>query len=195
VQSAPHIPIDVQAIGCDFLLCSSYKFYGPHQGILWGRYDLLESLPAYKVRPSHDEPPHRWETGTPAFELIAGIGAAVDYLDSLGGTAGIVPYERELVAHLIEILQRCDDVQISGITDPARYAERVPTVVFSHRRYTPTQVAEHLAKAHIYVWNGNYYAVEIMRRLSKPDGMVRVGLAHYNTHEEIDRLEAAMKKL
>ncbi len=122
VQSAPHVPIDVQAIGCDFLLCSSYKFFGPHQGILWGRYDLLESLPAYKVRPAHDEPPHRWETGTPAFELIAGIGAAVDYLDSLGGTAGVVAYERELVAHLIEMLQRFDDIQISGITDPARYS-------------------------------------------------------------------------
>jgi cysteine desulfurase family protein (TIGR01976 family) len=84
VQSAPHIPIDVQAIGCDFLLCSSYKFFGPHQGILWGRYDLLASLPAYKVRPQYNEPPYRWETGTPAFELIAGIGAALDYLGSYG---------------------------------------------------------------------------------------------------------------
>lgn len=195
VQSAPHIPIDVQAIGCDFLLCSSYKFYGPHQGILWGRYELLESLPAYKVRPSHDEPPFRWETGTPAFELIAGIGAAVDYLDSLGGTAGIIPYERELVTHLIEMLQHFDDIKISGISDPARYAERVPTVVFSHKRYSPTEVAEHLAKSQIFVWNGNYYAVEIMRRLNKPDGMVRVGLAHYNTHAEIDRLEAALRTL
>ena len=138
VQSAPHIPIDVQAIGCDFLLCSSYKFFGPHQGIMWGRYDLLASLPAYKVRPAHDEPPDRWETGTPAFELIAGVGAAVDYLDSLGGTAALIPYERELVAHLIEVLQGFDDVTISGITDPARYARRVPTVVFSHARYTPT---------------------------------------------------------
>ena len=195
VQSAPHIPIDVQAIGCDFLLCSSYKFFGPHQGILWGRYDLLASLPAYKVRPSHDEPPNRWETGTPAFELIAGIGAAVDYLDSLGGTAALVPYERELVAHLIEVLQRCEDVKISGITDPAHYAERVPTVVLSHARLTPHQVASQLAQNNIYVWDGNYYAVEIMRRLNKPDGMVCVGLAHYNTHEEIDRFEAALKRL
>ncbi len=195
VQSAPHIPIDVQAIGCDFLLCSSYKFFGPHQGIMWGRYDLLESLPAYKVRPAHDEPPQRWETGTPAFELIAGVGAAVDYLASLGGTAALIDYERELVAHLIEVLQDFDDVSISGITDPAHYADRVPTVVFSHARYSPTQVAERLAADNIYVWDGNYYAVEIMRRLNKPDGMVRVGLAHYNTHAEIDRFEAAMQKL
>jgi len=195
VQSAPHVPLDVQAIGCDFLLCSSYKFYGPHQGILWGRYDLLASLPAYKVRPSHDEPPNRWETGTPAFELIAGVGAAVEYLRGLGGTAALVAYERELVTHLIEVLKRFDDVQIAGITDPARYTERVPTVVFSHKRRTPNQVAAHLAKANIYVWDGNYYAVEIMRRLNKPDGMTRVGLAHYNTHAEIDRLEAALRKL
>jgi cysteine desulfurase family protein (TIGR01976 family) len=195
VQSAPHIPIDVQAIGCDFLLCSSYKFFGPHQGILWGRYDLLASLPAYKVRPSHDEPPDRWETGTSTFELIAAIGAAVDYLHELGGTGALIAYERELVAHLIEVLQRFPEVKIAGITDPARYEHRVPTVVFSHARCTPRQVATHLAGESIYVWNGNYYAVEIMKRLNKPEGMVRVGLAHYNTHEEIDRFEAVMKKL
>jgi cysteine desulfurase family protein (TIGR01976 family) len=195
VQSAPHIPIDVQAIGCDFLLCSSYKFFGPHQGILWGRYDLLASLPAYKVRPSDNKPPERWETGTPTFELIAAIGAAVDYLHELGGTGALVAYERELVAHLIEVLQHFPDVKIAGITDSARYEHRVPTVVFNHARYTPQQVAKHLASEHIYVWNGNYYAVEIMKRLNKPEGMVRVGLAHYNTQEEIDRFDAAMKKL
>lgn len=195
VQSAPHIPIDVQAIGCDFLLCSSYKFFGPHAGILWGRYDLLASLPAYKVRPSKDEPPYRWETGTPAFELIAAIGATIDYLDSVGGLASLMAYERELVGHLIEVIQRIPGASIAGITDPARFDERVPTVVFSLEGYTPTQVAEHLAKHHIYVWDGNYYAVEIMNRLNKPDGMVRVGLAHYNTHAEIDRFEAAMQAL
>ena len=106
VQSAPHIPIDVQAIGCDFLLCSSYKFYGPHQGILWGRYDLLESLPAYKVRPAHDEPPYRWETGTPAFELIAGSRRGGRLSGTVwAGRRRVVAYERELVAHLIEVLQ------------------------------------------------------------------------------------------
>ncbi len=113
----------------------------------------------------------------------------------MGGTGALVAYERELVTHLIEVLLRFPDVKIAGITDPARYDHRVPTVVFSHARYTPQQVAEHLASEHIYVWKGNYYAVEIMKRLNKPDGMVRVGLAHYNTHEEIDRFEAVMKKL
>ncbi|MCK6580751.1 MAG: cysteine desulfurase-like protein [Anaerolineae bacterium] len=195
VQSAPHIPIDVQAIGCDFLLCSSYKFFGPHAGILWGRYDLLAELPAYKVRPSKDKPPYRWETGTPAFELIAGIGATMDYLESIGGVEAYVEYERQLAAHLLEVLGRLPGAQIAGITDQGRMAQRVPTVVWSHERLTPTEIAVHLAARDIYVWDGNYYAVEIMRRLDKPDGMVRVGLAHYNTHEEIERLEAALREI
>ncbi len=194
VQSAPHVAIDVQAIGCDFLLCSAYKFFGPHAGIMYGKYDLLASLPAYKVRPSHDEPPYRWETGTPAFELIAGVGAAIDYLMTLG-MGNLAAYERELVAHLIDVIEAAPGAHIAGITDRTRLHERVPTVVFSLDGYTPTQVAAHLAKSHIYVWDGNYYAVEIMQRLNKPDGMVRVGLSHYNTHAEIDRFAVAMKAL
>ncbi|MBZ0281142.1 MAG: cysteine desulfurase-like protein [Anaerolineae bacterium] len=218
VQSAPHIPIDVQAIGCDFLMCSAYKFFGPHIGILWGRYDLLASLPVYKVRPSKDKPPYRWETGTPSFETIAGVGAAIDYLAGIGhdygaefaaqfpdftgrplelktGMAALGVYERELVTHLIEMLQSIPGVTIAGITDPARYAERVPTVVFTKTGHTPQAIAQYLAAQNIYVWDGNYYAVEIMNRLGKVDGMVRVGLAHYNTHAEIDRLEAALQSL
>lgn len=218
VQSAPHIPIDVQAIGCDFLLCSAYKFFGPHIGILWGRYDLLASLPVYKVRPSKDKPPYRWETGTGSFETIAGVGAAVDYLAGLGhdygaafahefpdftdrrlelktGMVALGAYERELVTHLIEMLQTIPGITIAGITDPARYTERVPTVVFTKEGHTPQAIAHYLAGQHIYVWDGNYYAVEIMNRLGKEDGMVRVGLAHYNTHAEIDRLEAALRAM
>lgn len=196
VQSAPHIPIDVQGIGCDFLLCSAYKFFGPHVGIMWGRYDLLESLPAYKVRPSKDKPPYRWETGTPAFELIAGVGAAVDYIEFAGGMKKIGEYERELTAHLLEMLLGFPEIHIAGIVDPARLHERVPTVVFTHDRFTAEQVARQLAHQGIYVWDGNYYAVEIMERLGHGEhGMVRVGLAHYNTHAEIDRLEAALHLL
>lgn len=209
VQSAPHLSIDVQDIGCDFLLCSTYKFFGPHIGVLWGKYDLLASLPVYKVRPSQDTPPFRWETGTPSFETIAGVGAAIDYLASVGQDSAnsrrhalkaamnqIGVYERGLVGHLIEALQRIPGVRIYGITDPARLAERVPTVVFTMRGRTPTEVATHLAGQHIYVWDGNYYAQEIMQRLGQGEhGMVRVGLTHYNTHEEIDRFEAAMKGL
>lgn len=208
VQSTPHILIDVQAIGCDFLLCSAYKFFGPHVGILWGKYDLLSDLPAYKVRPAKDSPPHRWETGTPAFELIAGVKAAIDYLASLGGEthnirAGIVAamdrigaYERQLANHLIGILQAQPGIHIYGITDAHRLNERVPTVVFAHDRLSPRQIAEGLARHHIYVWDGNYYALEIMRRLNREsDGLVRVGLAHYNTHDEIDRFGAALAQV
>jgi cysteine desulfurase family protein (TIGR01976 family) len=219
VQSAPHIPIDVQQIGCDFLLCSAYKFFGPHIGVLWGRYDLLAELPAYKVRPSKDKPPYRWETGTPSFETIAGVGAAVDYLNDIGrqhnqeyvaqfpGFGGrqlelkaamtvLGDYERDLVTHLIDVLQAMPDVRIYGLTNPSRYQERVPTVVFTMKGKTPVEIAKHLAQHHIYVWDGNYYAVEIMKRLGyEVDGLVRVGLAHYNTHEEIEQFEAAMKQL
>ncbi|MCB9451195.1 MAG: cysteine desulfurase-like protein [Anaerolineaceae bacterium] len=219
VQSAPHVPLDVQAIGCDFLLCSAYKFYGPHIGVLWGRYDLLSDLPAYKVRPSHDEAPFRWETGTPSFETIAGVGAAVDYLAGIGeeygaafqraypgfsgrrlalqtGMTALQAYEQGLVSQLITLLQNTPGVRIYGITDPARYHDRVPTVVFTHASQTPEAIATHLAGQHIYVWNGNYYAMEIMERLGHgAHGMVRVGLAHYNTPAEIARLEAALQGL
>jgi cysteine desulfurase family protein (TIGR01976 family) len=219
VQSAPHIPIDVQAIGCDFLLCSAYKFYGPHIGIMWGRYDLLSELPAYKVRPSKNVSPYRWETGTPSFETIAGVGAAIDYFHDVGREYGaeyaskfpsftgrrlelkeamavLIDYERDLVTHLISMLQNLPGVHIAGVTEPKRFDERVPTVIFVKDGYTPLQIAEHLAARQIYVWDGNYYAVEIMNRLRRTEGgMVRVGLAHYNTHEEIDRLESALKEL
>ena len=219
VQSAPHIPIDVQAIGCDFLLCSAYKYYGPHIGVLWGRYDLLANLPAYKVRPAQNVPPHRWETGTASFETIAGVGAAIDYFVGIGqqygvdytahfpgftgrrlelktAMAALGDYERELVAHLIQVLQSFPDITIAGITDPARYHERVPTVVFTKTGHTPEAIAEHLAANNIYVWDGNYYAVEIMNRLGNGEhGMVRVGLAHYNIHDEIDRLGEVLRQL
>lgn len=219
VQSAPHIPIDVQAIGCDFLLCSAYKFFGPHVGVLWGRYELLASLPAYKVRPSKDKPPYRWETGTPSFETIHATAAALHYLTEVGeqygqpyvgefgdfsgrrlalkaGMAALRDYERGLVEQLIAMLQQLTGVRIYGITDPARFAERVPTVVFVKAGYTPDAIAEHLAAQQIYVWSGNYYAVEIMERLGhSATGMVRVGLAHYNTPDEIERLGAALRLL
>jgi selenocysteine lyase/cysteine desulfurase len=179
---------------------------------MWGRYELLEVLPAYKVRPSKDVPPYRWETGTPAFELIAGVGAAVDYIASLGLADGapqqtadraaiiaamdtLQQYERELTAHLIEGLSALPGVHMAGITDPSRFNERVPTVVFVREGYTPTQIAEYLAARDIYVWDGNYYAQEIMQRLGREDGMVRVGLAHYNTHEEVDRLLTALRQM
>ncbi len=219
VQSAPHLPIDVQAIGCDFLLCSAYKFFGPHIGILWGKYDLLASLPVYKVRPAKDIPPYRWESGTNSYETIAGVGAAIKYLAEIGRTYGdryasqypqfkgnrldvktglatLGAYERDLTGHLLEILSNLKGVHVYGITDKDKLENRVPTVVFTHDHHTPLAIAEHLAKNHIYVWSGDYYAVEIMDRLNHAEhGMVRVGLAHYNTHDELDRFEAVMQSL
>ncbi len=219
VQSAPHLPIDVQALGCDFLLCSAYKFFGPHVGVMWGKYELLAELPAYKVRPAKDKPPYRWETGTPSFETIHGTAAAIRYLQTIGkqygvdhaelfggfagrrldlkaGMAALQAYERELVAHLIEVLGRLPGAHIHGITDPARYDERVPTVVFGMENHTPRQIAAHLGKHDIYVWDGHYYALEVMDRLGHAEnGLVRVGLAHYNTHEEINRFEEVMHDL
>lgn len=219
VQSAPHVPLDVQAIGCDFLLCSAYKFYGPHIGILWGRYDLLADLPVYKVRPAKDAPPYRWETGTQSHETIAGVGAAMDYLAALGrqygddyqalfaaytgnrldlktGMAAIIDYERDLVRHLIDSLQAIPGVAIAGITEPTRFDSRVPTVVFVREGFLPQAIAEYLGEQGIYAWAGDYYALEIMERLGRAEhGMVRVGLAHYNTHAEIDRLESALRRM
>ena len=213
------MPLDVQAIGCDFLLCSAYKFYGPHIGLLWGRYDLLAELPVYKVRPAKDIPPERWETGTQSHETIAGVGGALDYLAGIGreygaayadrfagfsgnaldlktGMSATAAYERELVTHLIEAVQRAPGMSVAGITDPARYGERVPTVACVHDQHSPAELAQYLAENDIYVWAGNYYAVEIMDRLGRAEqGMLRIGLAHYNTHQEIDQLESVLKRL
>ncbi len=201
VQSAPHIPIDVQAIGCDFLLCSAYKFFGPHLGIMWGRHELLAELPAYKVRPAKDKPPYRWETGTPSFETIAGLGGALDYLHVISEGAGymsepLMAYERDLAAHLIDVIHAIPGAQIYGITDSARLTQRVPTVAFAMTTHTPDAIVAHLAAHDIYVWSGNYYAVEIMARLGHAEhGLVRVGLVHYNTHDEIERFAQAMRAL
>jgi cysteine desulfurase family protein (TIGR01976 family) len=206
VQSAPHVGIDVNEIGCDILLCSAYKFFGPHVGILWGRYELLESLPAYKVRPAHDETPFRWETGTPSFETIHGTAAAVRYLESLAGDsttqignytgrrlrlkqafAEMQAYELQLAEKLIKGLQAIRGVSIAGITDMDKLEQRVATVAFVKEGRHPDEIAQKLAEQNIFVWSGNYYAVEVMKRLGREDaGMVRVGAVHYNTMDEID---------
>ena len=208
VQSAPHVPIDVQEIGCDFLLCSSYKFYGPHLGIMWGREGLLNSLPAYKVRPAKDVAPNRWENGTPSYETWNGLRACLDYWEQIGLQYGdadlpqyqgarlnmkravmaVQDYERELVAELIDGLRSIRGVSIAGIVDEARMGLRVPTVAMVKEGTSPAEVASILAGKHIYVWSGDYYATEIMRRLGRPEGMVRIGIGQYNTRAEIQRL-------
>ncbi len=213
VHAAPHLPIDVQALNCDFLVCSAYKFYGPHLGVLYGRHELLDRIQAYKVRPSPPEPPEKWETGTQNFEGIAGAMAAVNYIASLGEKYGaeyaqrfpgltgrrlqtktamtaIHAYEMQLFAYLMAQLRDLAGAQIYGITDPARFEQRAPTVAFNLEGRHPRAVADALAVENINVWDGNYYALAVMERLGLEEhgGAVRVGLAHYNTRAEVDKL-------
>ncbi len=213
VHFAPHALIDVAEFGCDFLVCSAYKFFGPHIGVGWGRRELLESLTAYKLRPAPDDLPGKWMTGTQNHECIAGVLAAIEYLADLGRDFAadqtldrrsalmasyreVGEYERTLVTQLLPGLQEIDGVKVWGITDPARYGERLPTVAITHKRFGAAEVARRLGEAGIFVWHGNYYALQITETLGlEPDGMVRIGLVHYNTDEEVDRLLKALNKL
>lgn len=221
VQYAPHGPINVQELGCDFLVCSSYKFFGPHAGILYGRYELLDELMAYKVRPAPNEPPGKFETGTQNHEGIAGVLGAVEYLEWLGAVFGqqqqtkyaehfqgrrlrlkqamgaIRAYEFEISRAVLDVLEETPGVQIYGLTDVRRLEERVPTFSFNLKGWHPRQLAERLAREGIYVWDGNYYALAVTERLGLEDsgGMVRVGPAHYNTLEEVERFGEVLGKL
>ena len=211
VQSAPHVSIDVQDLGCDFLACSAYKFCGPHQGILWGRHDLLERLEPYKVRPATDEVPGCFETGTPSIEGMAGTTAAVDYFAWIGETmAGdyqdryaafegrrkyvhaamdcLFEYEATLASHLINGLQQLAGVQVRGITDPEAMDRRVPTVAFTVDGVSPELIATELGARNIFVWFGDNYAIEVSRHMGVFDsgGVVRVGPVHYNSKAEVD---------
>ena len=218
VHYAPHGPIDVQSLGCDFLVCSAYKFFGPHVGALWGRWDLLEALQAYKVRPADPDPPDKFETGTLNHEGLAGVVAAVDYLAAVGRDYGsdfagelsryegrrqelkqamkaIAAYERPLFAYLLAEAKIIPGITIYGITDPPHFNERCPTLAFTRQGFTPQEIAAYLGDQGIFVWDGNYYALAVTQRLGVEEagGMVRVGLAHYNTRQEVDRLLTALR--
>ena len=220
VQSAPHIATDVQALGCDFFVCSSYKFFGPHQGILWGRRDALQGLEPYKLRPAHDEIPWCFETGTQSHEGMAGVTAAVEYFEWIGETmageyhdrwsqfAGrrqsvhaaldcLSDYELALTRHLVEGLQQLPGVTIHGITDPGAISRRVATVAFTHARKASQAIAKELASSNIFVWSGHNYAVEAAMSLGIYDtgGAVRIGPVHYNSIDEIDTLLAALESI
>lgn len=202
VQYAPHGPLDVQAIDCDFLACSAYKFFGPHVGALYGKAVHLGRLTPHKVRPAKDATPYRWETGTQNHEGLAGVTAAVEYLVDIAGQEGgrrerlrmsmnlIRHYEQRLSRHLLEGLHSLGDATVYGITDPGRLDERLPTVAFSWPRLSPRETVERLGEAGIFAWSGNYYAVRLMERLGLEahGGAIRIGLTHYNTVEEVDRL-------
>jgi cysteine desulfurase family protein (TIGR01976 family) len=200
VHYAPHGSIDVQAIDCDFLVCSSYKFYGPHQALLYGRRDLLERLRPYKVRPASDLPPGRWETGTQNHEGLAGLLGAFEYLSWLGGSASISraalvaaadrihAHERALVARLIDGLERIRGVQIYGLTAAEALDRRAPTVSMTWEPHDPAALAGWLARHQVFTWHGDHYATEVIRRLGLADkgGTLRIGVAHYNVASEID---------
>lgn len=219
VQYAPHRAIDVQALDCDFLAVSAYKFFGPHVGALFGKRALLESLPAYKVRPAPNQPPGKFETGTQNHEGIAGTLGAIEYLAALGRRVGSPPsdqleveasgrrrdllaamraiqaHERQLTAELLEALAGIPQAHVYGLTDFADLDRRVPTVSFRLPAAAPREAAAFLGDLGVYVWDGNFYALAVTERLGveQSGGLIRVGLAHYNRVDEITRLANGLR--
>ena len=216
VHAAPHLPIDVQAVATDFLACSAYKFFGPHVGVLYGRAEALDALPTYKLRPAHD----RFETGTGNFEGFAGARAAVEYLAGVGraygaqheaqfsamaagrrrdahaGMAAIRAYEMNLFSRLLDGLGAIPGVRVWGITERARMEERTPTAAMTFARTTPEAAATALGERGIATWWGDFYAVGPVERLGlQPEGVLRIGLTHYNTSDEVDRLLAELRDI
>jgi len=221
VHFAPHGPIDVQQLGCDFLVCSAYKFFGPHIGFLFSRYEILEGLEAYRVRPAPLDPPGKFEQGTKNHEGIAGLLGTLEYLEWLGVTFGeqylekydqqfsgrrlrlkcamaaIHAYEYKLSRSLLDMLSEMPGATIYGPQNVLRLEERVPTFSFTLHEWRPRHVAEELDKSGIYVWNGNFYALAVTERLSLEEtgGMVRVGAVHYNTLDEIAQFCEALARI
>jgi cysteine desulfurase family protein (TIGR01976 family) len=206
VHAAPHRLIDVQAIDCDFLVASAYKFFGPHTGILYGKLDRLAELDVYKVRPAPSDPPEKLETGTQSFESIAGVTAAVDYLAGLGAGAGrrerlesgysrIRDHERGLAARFLEGVSGLSPVTVHGVPDADD--RRVATFALSVDGIPADEVAARLAAQGVYVWSGNYYALNAIERLGflEQGGLVRIGFVHYNTVSEVDRALEALASL
>jgi len=216
VHYAPHGPIDVRALDCDFMVCSPYKFFGPHAGVLYGKREHLARLRPCKVRPAPDEAPDCWEAGTQNHEGIAGVAAAIDYLAELGarsaGTgkaptsrrealllamSAIREYESRLTARLIHGLLAIPGLTVYGITDAKRAGWRTPTISVRITGHSPRELSRSLAGRGIFAWDGNYYAINLTDLLGVEDtgGMLRIGLVHYNTAEEVDRLLAALGEI
>lgn len=213
VHYAPHGPLDVRSLDCDVLLCSAYKFFAPHVGVLYGKRELLAQWQPYKVRPASAEVPSCWETGTLNFEGLAGLVATLQYLTELGqrlsprvstrrqallaAMGAIQAYERSLSQVLIAKLQHIPGIRIYGITEPTQFAWRTPTIGMQLAGYTPLELATALGDRGIFVWNGNFYALNLMQRLGleASGGLVRIGLVHYNTEAEIERLLHVLQDL
>lgn len=213
VHYAPHGAIDVRDLDCDFLVCSTYKFFGPHMGVLYGKRHHLQRLRPYKVRANSDAVPYRWELGTLNHECIAGITACVDYLADLGrridssisnrrqallvAYAAIEKHEHALMARMIEGLLKIRGLKLYGIGDPSRYAQRCPTVAVRIDGHSPLELATQLGERGFFTWDGNYYALNLTELLDveKDGGFLRIGLAHYNTMEEVERLLQAVQEI
>ncbi len=214
VHYAPHGTIDVHALDADFLVCSVYKWFGPHLGALFGKAAVLDGLPTYKVRPAHD----RFETGTPNFEGYAGTLAAVDYLRDLGRTYGdeadgagsreargelvaamraIGRHERPLAGRMLAGLLAIPGVHVRGISDPARLEVRTPTFAVTLDRVSPADAAAELGRAGIFTWDGDFYARALIERLGlyERGGVLRLGLVHYSTSDEVDRTLEALAEI
>jgi cysteine desulfurase family protein (TIGR01976 family) len=202
VHYAPHRLMDVRRWRCDYLACSAYKFFGPHVGILWGRRERLEQLPVYKLRPAPNELPGQWMTGTQNHEGIAGVAAAIGYLEDLGRSLapaapsrraaleaayqGITRHERQLARRFLDGVGPLDAFRLWGTN---RLEERLPTFALTHRRRTPGELADQLGKRGIFTWHGNFYALSLTEALGlEPEGLLRIGLLHYNRLDEVDRV-------
>ena len=213
VHYAPHSLIDVEEMGCDYLLCSPYKFFGPHQGLLWGRGHRMAELPVAKLRVSSEKIPFRWMTGTQSHEGMAGTMAAIDHIAWIGrecagdpslsrreslkeAYAAIETHERGLCLRMLEGLGEINGLKVWGITDSARIAERSPTVSFTHPKMAASEIGRSLAEKGIFVWAGNFYALELTEALDlEPDGVLRAGVLHYNTMEEVEAFVSSVSKI
>ena len=205
VHYTPHHVVDVRALDCDFLGCSAYKFCGPHLGIVYGKYEHLDRLEAYKVRPSYARPPGKWETGTQSFESISGLRAALAYLAGVGGPGADVrdsmgdirAYELTLTRVFLEHSRQVPGLKIYGLADPARAQERTPTFGVTLEGWNSSTLAARLGERGFFVWDGHFYAVGVVDRLGLENrgGLVRIGFAHYNTLEEVGRIVGALADL
>ena len=213
VHYAPHGPIDVRAVDCDFLVCSTYKFFGPHMGVLYGKRARLNQFRPYKVRPNTDETPGSWEWGTLNHECIAGIKACVDYWATLGRRAqpavtsrraailaaheAIHQHERAMLQKMISGLLTIPGLKLYGITDPRRFDNRCATIVVRVEGHTPLELATKLGDRGFFTWDGNYYALNVTEQLDveRLGGFLRIGLLHYNTMEEVERMLAALREI
>jgi cysteine desulfurase family protein (TIGR01976 family) len=213
VHYAPHGTIDVRALDCDFLVCSTYKFFGPHMGVLYGKREHLKRLKPYKVRPNTDNIPNCWEWGTLNHECIAGIKACVGYWEELGRRAkpgassrraaivaaheAIHPHERAMMEKMIAGLMAIPGLKLYGISDPQRFESRCATIVVRVEGFTPLELATKLGERGFFAWDGNYYALNVTEQLDveRLGGFLRIGIVHYNTMEEVESLLGAMREI